>query len=560
METIHMETQSQNLTAGSLRMSIFASATATEPERHISVEELVNMVRSPSVGVISTIRDARAALEAADMDKYAALKKRLPAITFSGLFTERNAKKLEAHTGLMGIDFDGLPPHRLAEAREKLISDPHVVFLYVSPSKAGLKGAVRIPTPSGKAGEANEAHRVAFGAVRNYMARNYWLELDEACKDSVRLAFLSHDPGCHHNPDAQPLAVDDWRDLTAEEKEIERLNQLLAKSFLGSIKTPPPPCPLILSTEDGKILGEAGNIVTIEGLMKAGKSAVLSAIIGAAIAPAGRRGDFFGFEVPTAEGFILHIDCEQSEKDLQNLRINAVSKRAGLDDSPDTLVSHTFIDYPIDDRWPALELAATQLQQVGPIRMVIFDGGADFLKKLNDEESAFEMVRTMHTFARKYFCLVVIVIHENPGGEGGKTRGHFGTELWRKSQSCIGVKKGTDGVSSVFGKFLRSGDWPESEAHFFRYCPEAGMHISTEDPTAERRASKAEAKQEKKRDEMVSLANKSMTAPVMTYTALEAAIAKNIGKSERTAQTRIKELVSAGIISKRGDGHYEKAS
>lgn len=59
---------------------------------------------------------------------------------------------------------------------------------------------------------------------------------------------------------------------------------------------------------------------------------------------------------------------------------------------------------------------------------------------------------------------------------------------------------------------------------------------------------------------MVALANKSMTTPVMTYTALEAAIAKNIGRSERTAQTRIKELVSAGIISKRGDGHYEKAS
>ena len=294
--------------------------------------------------------------------------------------------------------------------------------------------------------------------------------------------------------------------------------------------------------------------------MKTGKSAVLSAIIAAAIAPPGRQGDFFGFEVPTTEGIVFHFDCEQSPKDHHRLIDIAVRKRAGLDEIPPTLVSHSFLHIPIEDRWNACELAATQLQQVGPIRMVIFDGGADFLKKLNDEETSFEMVRTMHSFAVRHSCLVIIVIHENPGGEGGKTRGHFGTEVWRKSQSCIGVKKGTDGISSIFGKFLRSGDWPESEAHFFRYCPEAGMHISTEDPTAERRASKAETKQEKKRDEMVSLANRSMTAPVMTYTALEAAIAKNIGKSERTAQTRIKELVSAGIISKRGDGHYEKAS
>ncbi len=453
----------------------------------------------------------------------------------------------------MGIDFDHLEPDQLAEAREKLISDPHVVFLYVSPSEEGLKGAVALDSLPGD----DDAHETAFSAVRNYIQAIHGLTVDKSCSDVCRLAFVSHDPACHHNPDAQPLAVDDWRDLTAEEKEIERLNQLLAKGYLASINTPLPHCPLILTTEDGKILGEAGNLVTIEGLMKAGKSGVLSAIIGAAIAPPGSRGDFFGFEVPTTEGIIFHFDCEQSRKDHQILIENAVRKRAGLDEIPPTLVSHSFLHIDIEDRWNACELAATQLQEAGPIRMVIFDGGADFLKKLNDEESAFEMVRKMHAFAVKHLCLVVIVIHENPGGEGGKTRGHFGTELWRKSQSCIGVKKGTDNISSVFGKFLRSGDWPESEANFFRYCPQAGMHISTEDPTADRRASKEEAGQEKKRKEMVALANKIMTAPMMTHTALEAAVMKSEHIKDRAARDRIKSLVAVGVIKKREDGNYE---
>lgn len=485
------------LATGSPQMSFFKRATDTKPQKHITIEALVEMVRSPSFDVITTIDKARTALQAGEKDKYSELKCSLPAVTFSGVFTERKASKMKIHSGLMGIDFDHLEPDQLAEAREKLISDPHVVFLYVSPSEEGLKGAVALDSLPGD----DDAHKTAFSAVRNYIQAIHGLTVDKSCSDVCRLAFVSHDPACHHNPDAQPLAVDDWRDLTAVEKEIERLNQLLHQGYLGSIKTPPPPCPLILTTEDGKILGEAGNLVTIEGLMKAGKSAVLSAIIGAAIAPPGSRGDFFGFEVPPTEritfpvfgfdvpvleGIILHFDCEQSPKDHHRLIDIAVRKRAGLDEIPHNLVSHSFLHIDIEDRWKACELAATQLLEAAPIRMVIFDGGADFLKKLNDEESAFEMVRTMHAFAVKHSCLVVIVIHENPGGEGGKTRGHFGTELWRKSQSCIGVKKGTDGISSVFGKFLRSGDWPESEAHFFRYCPEAGMHISTKDPTADR--------------------------------------------------------------------------
>jgi hypothetical protein len=537
------------------RMSFYPAVGDTDSQATTSIEELVEKICRPSVGVITTISKARAALSEGRENDYDEIKTTLPAVTFSGTFKTRKAEKLKAHSGLVGIDFDDMTPETLKEAREKLVSDPHVVFLYVSPSMAGLKGAVLLDSIPENAAE----HKVAFSAVLNYIAKTHGLEVDEKCSDVSRLAFLSHDPDCHHNQDAQPLIVEDWRDMTDEEKEVERLNQILARGHLASIKTPPPPCPLILSTESGKILGEAGNIVTIEGLMKSGKSGVLSAIIGAAIAPAGHDGDFFGFEVPAKDGYILHFDCEQSPKDHHRLIDNAVRKRAGLDEIPPALRSFSFLQAPVQDRWPACVLAARSLPQDMPLRLVIFDGGADFLTTLNDEESSREMVALMHSFAVENSCLVLIVIHENPNAEGGKTRGHFGSELWRKAQSALGVTKGEDNISSIFGKYLRSGDWPKSEAQHFRFCTEAGMHITADDPSEERRANKAEAKQEKKRGEMVSLANKIITAPVMTYTALEAAVMKIEKVSDRTAQTRIKALVDAGIISKRGDGHYEKA-
>jgi len=555
MEESTQSAKVKNHTTGPRRMSIFGNATDIKSTKSLGIEELVQRIRLPSVGTIIAIKEARAALKSGEEDKYDELKKTLPAITFSGVFKERKASGLKAHSGLMGVDFDGLEPDALESARAKLIGDPHVVFLYVSPSQAGLKGAVILDSIPNDAA----AHKVAFAAVQNYMEATHGLSVDKSCSDVCRLAFVSHDPDCHHNQDAQPLIVEDWRDMTDEEKEVERLNQILARGHLASIKTPPPPCPLILSTESGKILGEAGNIATIEGLMKSGKSGVLSAIIGAAIAPAGHDGDFFGFEVPAKDGYILHFDCEQSPKDHHRLIDNAVRKRAGLDEIPPALRSFSFLQAPVQDRWPACVLAARSLPQDMPLRLVIFDGGADFLTTLNDEESSREMVALMHSFAVENSCLVLIVIHENPNAEGGKTRGHFGSELWRKAQSALGVTKGEDNISSIFGKYLRSGDWPKSEAQHFRFCTEAGMHITSDDPSEERRANKAEAKQEKKRGEMVSLANKIITAPVMTYTALEAAVMKIEKVSDRTAQTRIKALVDAGIISKRGDGHYEKA-
>ena len=227
-----MET-SQKHTTGPRRMSIFANATDTKSTKSLGIEELVQGIRLPSVGTIIAIKEARAALKSGEEDKYDELKKTLPAITFSGVFKERKASGLKAHSGLMGIDFDHLEPDALESARAKLIGDPHIVFLYVSPSQAGLKGAVSldsIPTDAA-------AHKIAFAAVRNYMEATHGLSVDKSCSDVCRLAFVSHDPDCHHNQDVQPIIVDDWRDMTDEEKEVERLNEILVRGHLASIKT-----------------------------------------------------------------------------------------------------------------------------------------------------------------------------------------------------------------------------------------------------------------------------------------------------------------------------------
>lgn len=48
-----------------------------------------------------------------------------------------------------------------------------------------------------------------------------------------------------------------------------------------------------------------------------------------------------------------------------------------------------------------------------------------------------------------------------------------------------------------------------------------------------------------------------MSAPVMTFTALEIAVMKSEHIKDRAARDRIKALCDAGLICKREDGHYE---
>jgi len=545
-------------------ISFYTCATDPKPKREITIDELVGMIRRPTIRITQTLKQWRAKAKEAsiaqDLDdeiklseERDAIKKSLPGVTISGTFKHRKNDSLKAHSGLMTIDIDHLEDEDMQRAKDCLAGDPHVVFFYASPSGSGIKGGLlldRLP--------ANDAeHKVAFGAAREYLAKTHNLELDPATKDVSRLAFLSADPGCCHNPEAVPLDVEAWRELTAEEQEVERLQAILEKGSLTSILTAPQACPIILQRDDGTILGEAGNIVTIEGLMKCGKSGVLSAIIAAAIAPPGSTGDFLGLEVPEREGWILHFDCEQSPRGHHQLIKNAVEKRARLRDIPPCLKSFSFLEAEVKDRWPACQLAAESLAEQAPVRMVVFDGGADFLLLLNDEEASRNMVAAMHRFAVKHACLVVVVIHDNPNAESGKTRGHFGSELWRKAQSCIGITKGDDGISAMCGKngILRDGEWPKNDSTYFRWSINEGMHVTVSDPSEARK----QGKMVEKAEHLRGLAGRVFSAPVMTHTGLQQAIMKEIKSTDRTARTRIKSMVEMGVIIRREDRNYEVA-
>lgn len=529
-------------------ISTFPVATATACGPAVTISQLAAKIREPKAEIREKVRQAREALAAGRKGDFGKIKRTLPAVTLSGSFFERNAESLEEHSGILTVDIDKLKEEEIPDVWEKHVSDPHTIIAFRSPSGKGIKAAIRVPVAGDGTG-----HLEAFKATERYFEEVHGLTLDQTGKDVCRLSFLSHDPEAYLNLEAVPLDVDHWRPLTKDEKEAARIRGLLEAASFKGLANPPPDTPPILTNERGDILGEAGNLVVIQGQMKSGKTGVVSGIMAAFIADPESCADCLGFVAPPGHGFILHFDCEQGPKNHFRLMRNTVEKRAGLEEVPDCLKSFSLLTASLGDRWNMVEAVTAQCAEVAPIRCVIFDGGADFLSTLNDEAIANEMVERQFRFAIEHDCLVVIVLHENPGTDNGKTRGHYGSQLHRKMQAAIVVEKGFDEISAVYGNPLRDGYWPKSEAHFFKYDAMRGLHVTCGDPTEERKR----IKEDGARAKLQKLVKKVLPTPT-GYGQLLKRIMHEEACSEGTAKNRHRAMMKLKLICQNEDGNYEQ--
>ena len=229
MKTLHKPTA----------IDYYSSATSPSAMATTTLEDLIEAIRSDEFS--AKIPKLRSTLAAGDDDGYAVAKKDLQAVSISGTCEGRRAKAIEegrfVHSGFLQLDFDAADNvgWTVEEIVEILQAEPRIVAAFVSPSGAGVKGIARIPVCKTK-----EEHVAAFVAARNHF-RAHNLTMDEACKDPVRLMFVSHDPGA-------------WIDLTrssmfepveAVEPELPKADKKAAKSSIklkvGKTAFPSPP-------------------------------------------------------------------------------------------------------------------------------------------------------------------------------------------------------------------------------------------------------------------------------------------------------------------------------
>ena len=173
-------------------IGFYKSALAPEECATTTLQDLIDAIRSDEFK--PKIEKLRATLEAGDDDGYAVAKKDLQAVSISGTCDGKRANAIQegrfTHSGFLQLDFDAVDNigWEVEEIVEILRAEPRIVGAFVSPSGQGVKGIARIPACSTK-----EEHAACFASARNHF-RSSNLVIDEACKDPVRLMFISHDP------------------------------------------------------------------------------------------------------------------------------------------------------------------------------------------------------------------------------------------------------------------------------------------------------------------------------------------------------------------------------
>jgi VirE-like protein len=120
-------------------------------------------------------------------DAIAALKKHLPAVTFSGRFKIREGNGLDTHSGHICADIDKTSPEDCLSLIKQFKDDPYIQAAFRSPSGWGLKVIFSILPDASKHGQS-------YLAVESHIKKAYNRAIDGQSKEVVRLCFMSSDP------------------------------------------------------------------------------------------------------------------------------------------------------------------------------------------------------------------------------------------------------------------------------------------------------------------------------------------------------------------------------
>jgi len=149
----------------------------------ISVLGALERIRAgKSKTLVEKAREAKTKKEADE------LKKKLPAVCFSGTFSKRKDSELIEHSGYIVLDFDNVT--NITQKRNELCAISYITAVWLSPSGKGLKALVQI--------EWKTQHKEHFDALMVEMSH-----IDKTGRNVSRLCFESYDPELYYNPNAE---------------------------------------------------------------------------------------------------------------------------------------------------------------------------------------------------------------------------------------------------------------------------------------------------------------------------------------------------------------------
>ena len=301
----------------------------------------------------------------------------------------------------------------------------------------------------------------------------------------------------------------------------------------------PPEVRAVFSITGGITISTPGNITIIPAHVKSGKSALIGAMISAAM-PMATGHDTLGIVSSNAGGHaLIHVDTEQCPED-HYAQLERALRRVGLDRAPEWLQSFCLTGWPSEKIWKFIQEAADYWgEQFGGVHSILCDGVADLIRDVNDAAEGNGLVAGIHALAIGHHCPFVGAIHFNPGGE--KTRGHLGSQLERKAETNLRLDKNADEIIEVWSAKQRRAPIIKGTGPRFKWSDEAQMHVSI--------ATAGEVRDTEKIEDLKILRDDVFgDRPAMRHCEMMRALKNDHDLSEKTSERRIKAFRKYRLI------------
>jgi hypothetical protein len=332
------------------------------------------------------------------------------------------------------------------------------------------------------------------------------------------------------------------------EAEKAAFEQKLASCEFGVAPAPIKPVPRFSLA--GIPICTPGNLTRIASQAKTGKTAVVGAILAATLVEVTGLISAAGVTAPDCLGItssdmdgraVLHFDTEQSLYD-HHAQIHRAFRRAQADSQsiPAWFHSYCLTGLGVKEALDLIRFAARSEAEKQGVHAIIIDGVGDLVADVNEPTECNALVAELHALAMDCDCSIILIVHENPGQTTGKARGHLGSQLERKSETNLRLKKKGE-ATVVYGEQCRGPAIPEKKGPCFSWNGALEMHTSV--------PSMGESAEEQKTSDLRSLADECLADGPLKYAKFIKAIANARGWTSKTAEKHFTDMKKAGVIS-----------
>ena len=278
------------------------------------------------------------------------------------------------------------------------------------------------------------------------------------------------------------------------------------------------PIDFLFKVESGEPFISRGDMQTIKGREKMGKSAAGIILVGAALG-----GDFLGVEPQHEQTKVLWIDTEQSEATLR-ARVRQTLSMTGASEKALRVVA--LRGFEVSER---LKIVIAAISDWRP-DFVFLDGVVDLCTNFNDNEESTKVVGALLKATKDYDCAITGVIHTNKKDD--EARGHLGTILQQKSAEVYEVTKSADNIATIKQSLSRFANVPTLRFKF-------GDNFTIE-------AVDADAMRNEQDERFYTLL---AGRKGLRYNELVEAYRKSYGYSERATKAHISKAVERGTLN-----------